>query len=63
MTAPHFHTASEAKKAIDKIQHNADGGKGSPTGIAGGSAGNMTTKTPMVEPMENQGDSAGKRSI
>lgn len=63
MTAPHFHTAAEAKKAIDRISHNADGGKGAPTGISGGSSGNMTTKTPMVQNTESQGDGANKRKL
>lgn len=48
MTAPHFHTTAEAKAAIKKIEHNPDGGNGAPTGIAGGSVSNETTKTPGV---------------
>ena len=40
MTAPHFHTVSEAKAAIKKIEHNSNGTTGAPTGIAGGSGGN-----------------------
>lgn len=49
MTAPHFHTTSEVKAAIDKISHNSGlGDEGKPKGIAGGSAANLTTKTPGV---------------
>lgn len=44
MTAPHFHTSSEAKAAIKKIEHNSgQAAEGAPTGIAGGSARNQTT--------------------
>lgn len=46
MTAPHFHQTSEAREAIRKIEHNAN--EGAPTGISGGSAGNLTTQTPGV---------------
>lgn len=58
MTAPHFHTTEEAKAAIKKIGHNSD--MGTPTGISGGSEGNMTTKTPKVTVGD---DTVGKRGI
>lgn len=57
MTAPHFHTTSEAKAAIKRIEHNAgEGTSGAPTGINDGSAGNMTTHTERVEPKSKEQD-------
>jgi len=60
MTAPHFHTTSEAKAAIKKIEHNAgEGTSGPPTGIMGGSGMNNTTTTPGVNNQVKGGDWVG----
>lgn len=63
MTAPHFHTTSEAKAAIKKIEHNSQDGNGAPTGIAGGSSGNDTTPTPDVSSKQKGDDWVGKRGV
>lgn len=67
MTAPHFHTASEAKNAIRKVEHNRDNtggsGMGAPTGIAGGSVKNRTTETSGISSKEKGSDWVSKRGI
>lgn len=63
MTAPHFHTTSEAKAAINKVEHNKMGTFGGPTGIAGGSGGNQTTLTPEVTSTTKGDDWLPKRGI
>jgi len=60
--SPHFHTTSEARQAIAKIQKN-NPETGRPTDISGGSAGNNVTKTPDVTSMQKGDDWVGKRSI
>ena len=55
MTAPHVHTVEEAKKAINKIEHNSDGGYGKPTGIEGGSGGNFTSGSSEGVPPHTKG--------
>lgn len=61
MTAPHFHTTSEAKAAISKIEHN--NANGCPTGIAGGSGGNQTTQTPAVTETTKGEDWVNRRGV
>jgi len=68
MTAPHFHTAVEAKRAIEKISNNqrvtTDGAtEGAPTGISGGSASNQTSTMKKVTPTEKGSDWVSKRGI
>jgi hypothetical protein len=63
MVAPHFHNTKEVKAAIKKIEHNTEGTSGPPTGIMGGSASNMTTKTANVEPSDFDGDNVKNRGI
>lgn len=58
MVAPHFHTTSEAKAAIKKIENNSGDGR-TPTGIKGGSAGNATTKTEGVTSSKKGDDWVG----
>lgn len=64
MTAPHFHTTSEAKAAIKKIEHNSgEGTSGPPTGIEGGSAAVETTHTPGVTSRAKGDDWVHNRGI
>ena len=65
MTAPHFHTVDEAKAAIRKIGHDAEHDSGPPTGISGGSSGNLTSSTKEVLPSGAQKghDWADRRKI
>jgi hypothetical protein len=67
MTAPHCHTASEAKEAISRVEHNRDNtggaGVGAPKFIKGGSAKNRTTETSGVSSKEKGSDWVSKRGI
>jgi len=57
MVAPHVHTVEEAKKNINRVEHNTDGGNGAPTGISGGSGSNYNTgKTEGVPPRKKGED-------
>lgn len=64
MTAPHFHTAAEAKAAIDKISLNSgEGDEGAPKGIKGGSGANQTTTTGGVTAKTKGDDWVSKRGL
>ncbi len=64
MVAPHCHTTEEVKVNIRRVSHNKGSGDNEgPTSGEGGSAGNMKTSTPKVEPHGDQGDVISKRGM
>jgi len=63
MTAPHCHTAEEAKANIIKVSRNFGADNMGPTSIGGGSAGAMKTSTNNVEPKSSDGDVVNKRPV
>lgn len=52
---PHVHTVEETKANIKRIEHNAGGSIGPPTGIEGGSGKNFNTGTTEGVPPKEKG--------
>jgi hypothetical protein len=55
MVAPHTKTVEETKGNIKKIEHNAMGSYGAPSGAEGGSGGNFNTGTTEGVPPHTKG--------